>query len=171
MWSKILCLFVYKCHNSTFHQLCLVYCYFRSRYSFFPERHQQQICCTCINRVDFRSRYSYCSLKFISHGTIFFSHNKTVPINLSAAETIQRTWWLPRVYLNVLFYVYRYLNLDKFELEQNASNRVVVPKCCYSERPRKQSTVRRAGRGAEPRRKRCFLGERNILKPGYKPFT
>jgi hypothetical protein len=34
---------------------------------------------------------SPCSLELISHGTIFFSHNKTVLAGLSAAETIQRT--------------------------------------------------------------------------------
>jgi hypothetical protein len=33
-----------------------------------------------------------CSLElFISYGTIFFSHNKTVSVSLSAAKTINRT--------------------------------------------------------------------------------
>jgi len=31
------------------------------------------------------------SARLISHGTVFFSHNKTAPAGLSAAKTISRT--------------------------------------------------------------------------------
>jgi hypothetical protein len=33
------------------------------------------------------------SVWLISHGTIFFSHNKTTRADLSATETIQQTGW------------------------------------------------------------------------------
>jgi hypothetical protein len=32
-----------------------------------------------------------CSLELISHGTLFFSHNKIASVGLSAAETISQT--------------------------------------------------------------------------------
>jgi hypothetical protein len=39
-----------------------------------------------------RGKYTPCSLELlISHGTAFFSHNKTALADLSAAETISRT--------------------------------------------------------------------------------
>jgi hypothetical protein len=42
------------------------------------------------------------SSRLISHGTMFFSHNKTASAGLSAAETIQRTWCIVTVNMNEL---------------------------------------------------------------------
>jgi hypothetical protein len=36
-------------------------------------------------------KISPCSLELISHGTVFFSHNKIASAGLSAGETISRT--------------------------------------------------------------------------------
>ena len=46
-------------------------------------RSKKLLKCSC-------SYVASCSLKLISHGTLFFSHNKTVLADLSAVKTISR---------------------------------------------------------------------------------